>query len=348
MSRTRCRGASSCATASLPTTTLPDPPSRLRLADLPRVGSAGLRTRRLRAALSALGVAIGIASMVAVLGISASSRADLLARLDRLGTNLLTVAPGEDFFGDDSALPSTARPMIGALASVEDAASVTGIDATVRKTDYVPSEETGGIAVEAADEQLLRTLDGRLRSGRFLDGVLGRYPVVVLGAQAARRLGVDDVRAAPRVWLGDRWFTVVGILEPLPLAPEIDRTALIGYPIAATLFDTDRNASKVYVRAEPDRVGAARALLATTANPEAATEVDVSRPSDGLAARAAARDAFTTLFLGLGAVALVVGGVGIANVMVVSVLERRAEIGLRRAIGARRRHIAAQFLVESL
>ena len=312
------------------------------------MGSAGLRTRRLRAALSALGVAIGIASMVAVLGISASSKADLLARLDALGTNLLTVAPGQDFLGEDAELPASARAMIAAMDSVDGAAAVTGVDETVRKSDYVPSEETGGIAVMAADESLLATLDGRLRAGRFLDAALDRYPAVVLGSVAAKRLGIDDVRSAPRVWLGDRWFTVVGVLEPLPLAPELDRSALIGYPAAEALFRTDRNASKVYLRTDPDRVDAVRALLAATANPEAPTEVDVSRPSDGLAARAAARDAFTTLFLGLGAVALVVGGVGIANVMVVSVLERRAEIGLRRAIGARRRHIAAQFLVESL
>jgi putative ABC transport system permease protein len=286
--------------------------------------------------------------MVAVLGISASSRADLLARLDALGTNLLTVAPGQDFFGESSTLPSTARAMIGRLSDVQRAAAVTSIDATVRKSDYVPDEETGGISVQAADTGLLATLDGRMRSGRFLDRTTARYPVVVLGSVAAKRLGIDDVRSAPRVWLGDRWFTVIGILEPLPLAPELDRAALVGYPVAAELFETDRNASKVYVRAEPDRVTAARALLAAMANPESPTEVDVSRPSDGLAARSAARDAFTTLFLGLGAVALVVGGVGIANVMVVSVLERRSEIGLRRAIGARRRHIAAQFLVESL
>jgi putative ABC transport system permease protein len=332
----------------LPQTSRRERPSRLRLADLPRVGSAGLRTRRLRAALSALGVAIGIASMVAVLGISASSRADLLARLDALGTNLLTVAPGQDFFGTDSTLPSTARAMVARIGAVDRAAAVTDVDATVRKSDYVPSEETGGIVVQAASPGLLRTLDGRMRSGRFLDRALERYPAVVLGSLAARRLGIDEARGAPRVWLGDHWFTVAGILAPLPLAPELDRAALVGYPVAAELFGTERHASKVYVRADPDRVAAARALLPATANPESPSEVDVSRPSDGLAARAAARDAFTTLFLGLGAVALVVGGVGIANVMVVSVLERRPEIGLRRAIGARRRHIAAQFLVESL
>jgi putative ABC transport system permease protein len=141
---------------------------------------------------------------------------------------------------------------------------------------------------------------------------------------------------------------VVGILDPVTLDPNLDSAALIGFPAAERLFDTDPNATTVYLRADPDRVGAVRDLLAATANPEHPEEVEVSRPSDALEAQADAKTAFTSLFLGLGAVALLVGGVGIANVMVISVLERRGEIGLRRALGATRRHVGLQFLAESL
>jgi putative ABC transport system permease protein len=320
--------------------------SRLLPADVLRVASGGLRARRLRAALSALGIAIGIASMVAVLGISESSKADLLAALDRLGTNLLTVAPGQTFGGDDAELPASATDMIRRVRSVEEAASVKMLDQTVRRTNLIDEAETGGIAVAAAEPQLARVLAAGLRSGRFLDAATSRYPAVVLGATAARRLGVS--RPGVSVWLGERWFTVIGVLKPVTLDPNLDSAALIGFPVAKRLFGANGSASTIYVRAEPERVPAARALLAATANPEHPEEVQISRPSDALAARAAARSAFTSLFLGLGAVALLVGGVGIANVMVISVLERRSEIGLRRALGATRRHVSVQFLSESL
>jgi putative ABC transport system permease protein len=322
-------------------------PSRLAPADVLRAGSIGLRTRRLRAALSALGIAIGIASMVAVLGISESSRADLLAQLDRLGTNLLQVAPGQSFLGEDVDLPESAGAMIGRADGVQATASTEVLsDATVRRNHLIDPAQTGGIAVMAADPTLPSTVGATLARGRFFDAATGRYPTVVLGAEAAERLGVD--RAGVRVWLGERWFTVIGILDPVTLDPSLDSAALVGFDAAERLLDADRSASTIYVRADPDAIEGVRELLGRTANPEHPEEVEVSRPSDALEARAAAKTAFTSLFLGLGAVALLVGGVGIANVMVISVLERRSEIGLRRALGATRRHVGAQFLSESL
>ena len=322
-------------------------PSRLPAADVLRTGSLGLRTRRLRAALSSLGIAIGIASMVAVLGISESSKADLLDQIDRLGTNLLRVAPGQSFFGEASRLPEPAASMIGRIAGVEAVAAVRNLDGvTVRRNDLVPEVETGGLAVGAADASLLRTVAARLRAGRFLDAATGRYPTVVLGAGAADQLGIGDTGS--RVFLGGRWFEVIGILEPVELAPALDDTALVGFGAAERWLGGERDASTIYVRAAPGAVTGVRELLGATANPEHAEEVEVSRPSDALEARAAAKTAFTSLFLGLGAVALLVGGVGIANVMVISVLERRSEVGLRRALGATRRQVGAQFLCESL
>jgi putative ABC transport system permease protein len=316
-------------------------------ADVLRTGTLGLRTRRLRAALSALGIAIGIASMVAVLGISESSRADLLAQIDRLGTNLLRVAPGQSFLGGDVSLPESAAPMLARAEGVDAVAAVRALDGvTVRRTDLVDEAETGGIGVVAADPALASTVGAELRSGRFLDAALARYPVVVLGANAADQLGISD--AGARVFLGGRWFSVAGILAPVALAPSLDDSALVGFPAAERRLGGELDASTVYVRAAPDAVEAVRDRLGATANPERPEEVDVSRPSEALEARAAAKTAFTSLFLGLGAVALLVGGVGIANVMVISVLERRSEVGLRRALGARRRHVGAQFLCESL
>jgi putative ABC transport system permease protein len=322
--------------------------SRLLPADIVRVGSIGLRTRRLRAVLSAVGIAIGIASMVAVLGISQSSKADLLAQLDELGTNLLTITPGESLLGEASALPGTAPKMVARLDPVEQVATERMTDKTVRRTNYIPAAQTNGISVLAADTNLLTTLNGRVRTGVFLNRANIRYPAIVLGSVAAERLAITSLEAGPMAYVDGRWFSVVGILDPLPLAPDIDRSALIGFPIAEELHGGELDATAIYVRTDPDTIEDTRALLPATANPENPEEVAVSRPSDVLEARAAAETAYTSLFLGLGAVALLVGGVGIANVMVISVLERRSEIGLRRALGAAKRHISVQFLSESL
>jgi putative ABC transport system permease protein len=320
--------------------------------DVVRVASVGLRTRRLRAALSALGVAIGIAAMVAVLGISDSSKAGLVAELNALGTNLLTVAPGQTFEGQNAALPESADRAVRNLASVRSSAAVTAISsASVRRSPYIEAAETSGISVDAADPQLLATLGGRVVEGRFLDPANENYPLVVLGAVAAQRLGVDQLTVNGRpvqVYLEGTWFTVAGVLGPQPLAPEIERAALIGYPIANKLFGTTRHASMLYVRADPEHVGEADSLLAATADPQNPEQTTVSRPSNALQARADAQSTLTAVFLALGAVALLVGGVGIANVMVISVLERRPEIGLRRALGARAVHIGVQFLGESV
>jgi len=327
-------------------------PSRLLPADVVRVASIGLRTRRLRAALSAVGVAIGIAAMVAVLGISDSSKAGLVAELNELGTNLLTVTPGQTFLGESAALPEAAGPAVRHLSSVRSAAAVTAVaKATVRRSPFIEAAETSGLAIDAADPQLLDTLGGRVVRGRFLTGASERYPTAVLGAVAAQRLGVQRLAADGRplqVYIDNCWFTVVGVIGPLPLAPEIERAVLIGYPIARRLFGTRRHASTLYVRADPERVREADALLGATADPQSPEQTQVSRPSDALQARAEAQSTLTAVFLGLGAVALLVGGVGIANVMVISVLERRPEIGLRRALGARAVHIGVQFLGESV
>ena len=316
--------------------------------ELLRIGARGVASRRLRSGLTAVGIAVGIAAMVAVLAISDSSRASLLASLDRLGTNLLTISPGQTFLGDDTDLPSEAPAMIRRIGPVQAATSTTAINATVRRTDWISPGQTGGLSVWAVERTLLDTLGGTVRLGRFIDAASEQFPTVVLGSVAAQRLGIVDLDEPVTVWLGGHWFTVIGILDPLPLAPELDRAALIGLPAARSVLGVTTHPTTIHIRVDPSQIDAVRSVLGATANPRNPEAVQVRRPSDALEARAAAASAFTALFLGLGVVALGVGGLGIANVMLMAVLERRGEIGLRRALGATRPAIAGQFLVEAV
>src|SRR5712692_5618089 len=325
-----------------------EPRSRLRARDVAPLAALGLRSRPGRAVLSAAGVALGIATMVAVFGISGSSRAQLVAEIDALGTNLLTVTPGQSFTGQNLTLPTTAPAMVRRIGPVLAASAIGDVHASVYRNDRIPAVNTEAVTVYSADTSLLKTLQGQMARGRFLSDATARYPAVVLGADAASALGIDRADGSVRVWLGNHWFGVIGILGRLPLAPELDRTALIGLPAAVHLLHASGHPVQIYVRTSPASVAAVQAVLPATADPAAPQNVTVANPADALTARADASAAFQSLVLGLGAVALLVGGIGIANVMVIAVLERRSEIGLRRALGAARRHVAMQFLTESV
>jgi putative ABC transport system permease protein len=321
----------------------------LRPADLARLAAVGVRTRKLRTGLSALGISIGVAAIVAVLGLSSSSSAGLLAEIDRLGTNLLTVTTGQNVFGQATALPTDAPGMIARIGPVTRVESTGAIDETYAyRSPFIPAVNTNALSVQAASLGLPSAVGTSVAQGRYLNAATATQPAAVLGAAAAERLGIDRIYRGQRIWIANQWFYIVGILEPATLAPEIDSSVLVGFPAAERYLGFDGHPTTIYVRSRTEQVEDVHGVLAATANPKAPSEVSVSQPSDALVARAQAKGALNSLFLGLGAVSLLVGAVGVANIMLISVLERRSEIGLRRALGATRGHIRIQFLAEAI
>ncbi|MEH1017031.1 ABC transporter permease [Micromonospora sp. CPCC 206060] len=316
----------------------------LAVGDVLRLGAVGLRARPSRTVLSALGIAIGIAAMLAVVGISGSGRADLRQTLDGLGTNLLRVTAA-----DQAVLPEGAVGMIERIGPVTNAAALRKLpdDVHVYRNDRVPSRQTNGIVPFSVDLDLAETVGATVARGAWLNPAVADFPAVVLGAESARRLGITTPDPRTVVHIGHEGFAVVGILAPITLLPELDSAALIGTSAARTYLGAEGRPTTIYLRTADSQVTAVRDVLAATANPAAPYEAAVSRPSDALEAKLATERAFNGLLLGLGAVALLVGGVGVANTMVITVLERRAEIGLRRSLGATRGQIWLQFLTEA-
>jgi putative ABC transport system permease protein len=322
---------------------------RVRPPDLARLATVGLRTRPLRAGLSALGIAIGVAVIVAVLGLSASSQAGLLDEISRLGTNLLTVTNGQSFTGATAELSTAAPGMIGRIGPVTQVQYVGTVSAdNAYRSPFIPTVQTNGLSVDASSLYLPAAVGAGIARGIYLTLATAQEPVAVLGATAAQRLGIDRIWPEERIWVGSHWFYLAGILKPAALAPEIDSAVLIGFPAAETYLAYDGHPSEIYVRAQTSQVAAVQAVLGATANPEYPNEVNVSLPSAALVAQAEARGALNSLLLGLGAVSLLVGAIGVGNVMLIGVLERRSEIGLRRALGATRGHIRIQFLSEAI
>jgi putative ABC transport system permease protein len=330
--------------------------ARLRAGDLARLATVGLRTRKLRAALSALGIAIGVAAIVAVLGLSSSSAAGLNEEIAALGTNLLTVQPGQNLTGGNAELPVAAPAMIARLPGVYQVQATGTTNASVYRSPLIPAVDTNALSVDAATSGLPGTSGTSLAQGEFLNAATAREPVCVLGAAAAQLLGIDTIFPGERVWVtgtgangnGGMWLYVAGILNPDVLSPDVDSSVLVGFPFAQQYLSFDGNPTTIYVKAAYAQVNAVYNLLGDQANPQDPSGVQVSQPSDALVAQADAKAAFSTLFLGLGAIALLVGAIGVANIMVISVLERRSEIGLRRALGATRGHIRIQFLAEAI
>lgn len=322
---------------------------RLTVADSIRTALIGPRSRPLRTALSALGVAVGIAALTAITGIAASNQAQLLAELDDLGANMLVVQPGVTSDGTEVPLPEEAASMVARIDDVEQVGVLESVPegTGVYRNDLIPESQGNGIGVSAANPEFLAAIEGSLASGEWFDEASRGLPTTVLGSAAAARLGVTE--PGVRVWIGEQWYTVIGILESAGLASEIDATAFLGDEWARERVSEqdDDTVAALYVRVAPGQVAAVREVVANAANPTS-PYVFVSDLSDLAEARATTDDSLSSLAIGLAAIALLVGGIGIANTMVVAVLERRGEIGLRRALGARPGQVAGQFVGEAI
>lgn len=323
---------------------------RLSVADSIRTALIGPRSRKMRTALSALGVAVGIAALTAITGIAASNQAELLAELDSLGANMLVVEPG---YGPDNKpvpLPDTSPGMIGRVDGVEEVGVLEKVPegTGVYRNDLIPESQGNGLTAYAASPDFLSSVEGSVAQGSWFDEANRSLPVTVLGASAAARMGVT----APgvRVWIGEQWYTVIGILDAAGLAESIDASAFLGDRWAAEHVSgkDDDTIASIYVRMADGKTSeAVREAVARAANPSS-EYVQVSGLGDLAGARETANDSLSGLAVGLAAIALLVGGIGIANTMVVAVLERRGEIGLRRALGARSGQIAGQFVAEAI
>ncbi|MBK3574890.1 ABC transporter permease [Streptomyces sp. MBT65] len=325
-------------------------PVRLAPLDLLGLGLLGIRTRKMRAALSALGISIGIATMIVVTGIPASSQKALLNELSAMGTNMLQAQPVPNP-NSPVLLPPESVDMVRRIGPVTMASAVANTHATVHRSDRVDPSDYAGLTILASKVDLLPAINAEVRSGRFLNAATERFPTAVLGSVAAARLGfakLNDRGPAPQIYINDRWFTVIGILARTPLSPDIDRSVLVGWDAARTQLKFDGHPTVIYIKARESAMEAVPGVLPATVYPELPGMVQISRPSDALAAKRATQTTFSALFLGLAGVALLVGGIGVANTMVISVLERRREIGLRRALGANRGQIRGQFLTESV
>ena len=323
---------------------------RLSIGDSIRTALIGPRSRKMRTALSALGVAVGIAALTAITGIAASNQAQLLAELDELGANMIMVQPG---YGPDSkpvALPDTAAGMIERVKGVEQVGVLEKVpDGTgVYRNDLMPKSQGNGLTAYAASPEFLSSVEGSVAKGSWFDETDRSLPVTVLGAAAAARMGITETGV--RVWIGERWYTVIGILDSAGLAESIDASAFLGDRWAAEHVSAkgDDTIASIYVRMADGGTGEkVREAIARAANP-GSPYVQVTGLGDLAGARETADDSLSGLAVGLAAIALLVGGIGIANTMVVAVLERRGEIGLRRALGARPGQIAGQFVAEAI
>ena len=325
-------------------------PVRLAPRDILGLGLLGIRTRKMRAALSALGISIGIATLIVVTGIPASSQKHLMNQLSALGTNMLQAVPQPNQ-DPPVLLPPESVDMVARIGPVTVASAVGNTNTEVFRNDHISQDDYAGLAVLATKPNLLQAINASVQSGRFIDPATEKFPTAVLGSVAATRMGVARVipgQPAPQIYINQHWFTVIGVLARTPLSPDIDRSVMVGWDAARSQLNFGGNPTVIYVKAKEPAIDDVRSVLPATIYPELPGMVQVSRPSDALAAKRDTQTTFSALFLGLAGVALLVGGIGVANTMVISVLERRKEIGLRRALGANRGQIRGQFLTESV
>jgi len=322
-----------------------------RFRDLLSIAVGGIRARKVRTLLIMLGPVVGVAAMVGAVGLTESAKGDLKARLAELGTNLITAEAGASFGQQNPTLPKSAVSRVKAIESVERASAVAEVKGVVTLPSAAGASyyQTFPVPVLASDDKLPEVLEVPIRSGRWLaksDGA-NKTRAVVLGGGLADEYGVlpGEIRT---VQLNGIDYGVVGVLDRVPLEPSLDNAAFVTQWAAKHDFATDGAPTKMYVRARPGSTEATSKAIPTAVSLGGSGSVTTKIPSDALEASARADKTLqqTALFAGL--LALAVGGLGIANVMSISVIQRSSEIGIRRALGSTRALIALQFLLEAL
>ena len=324
--------------------------------DLLSEGMAGLLARPGRAVLTILGTVLGVGALVATVGFARTAGNQIVGRFDELAATSVVVTSGQALpssIQQEALIPADAQSRLLRLNGVTAAGVFGPVDigaATVRSVPVIDplAHNEFDVTVFAASDGLLDAVRGRLTTGRFFDSGHSQRGdnVAVLGPGAARRLGITRVRQQPVVFVGDEPFVVIGILNDVKRQPELLNGIIIPEGTARNIY-TYKSPTTVQIDVD---VGAAT-LIASQApialHPNAPDLLQVQKPPELDDLRSRVEGDVDSLFLVLGGVALLVGAIGIANVTLVSVLERVGEIGLRRALGAARHHIAMQFLVES-
>jgi putative ABC transport system permease protein len=319
--------------------------------DLLGVAWAGLTAKVTRTVLIMLGPIVGVAAMVGAVGLTESAKGDLKAELAALGTNLITATAGGSFGQQNPTFPADAVRRVQAVPTVEAAAAISELSGVIALPSAGSADHYAAfpVPVQAADLALPSVLEVPMQGGRWLNraDVANHARAVVLGSGLAKEYGYlpGEVRT---IRLGETDYGVVGVLDPVKLEPKLDNAVFMTQWAAEHDFGTEGKPTKLYVRAVDGRTQETADALPTAINLGGPDEVSTEVPTDALAASAQADKTLqqTALFAGL--LALAVGGLGIANVMSISVIQRSSEIGIRRALGHRRSLVAGQFLLEAL
>jgi putative ABC transport system permease protein len=319
--------------------------------DLVGVALKGLTARKVRTLLIMLGPIIGVAAMVCAIGLTESAKGELQAQLAQLGTNLIIAQAGGTFGSQNPTFPENAVARVESVSSVSAAAATANLSGVVSvpvqgAKDYY---EAFPAPVRAAGVGLPSVLQVPMISGRWLDlaDLQLHTSAAVLGEGIAKQYGYLPGESRT-IRLNNANFAVVGVLGPVALDPELDNAVFVTEWSAKHVLGTNGEPNQLYIRAAPGATQSTANAIPTAISLGGPDQVSTQIPSDVLQAAAQANKTLQEVALLAGLLALVVGGVGIANVMSISVIQRSSEIGIRRAVGHSRSKIAAQFLLESL
>lgn len=338
-------------------------PTRLSIRDAIEEATSAMLARPARAGLTILGTLLGVAAFVAVLGLTATASGQISKRFTALAATEVVVedAPADPATAD-APFPADTESRLTRLNGVQEAGvfwqARTGAGGTAgqgvsARPPSVHRESAEPLTVIAASPGYLKAAHATVGSGRLYDTwhQEHRQRVAVLGRAAARRLGIVGLDGQPAIFIGNTPLTVIGIIDDVRRQPEILLSVIVPGTTATELWGVpdseDGQPPKALIET---RLGAAQLIAgqaATAIRPDQPERFKVTAPADPKQLKEQVDTDLGTLFLALAVICLVIGAVGIANTTLVAVLERTAEIGLRRSLGARGRHIAAQFLSES-